>query len=202
MRSLLFMPFLLLNLVLWGCGGPTPTTRFYTLNQLTTANEVKINTADIKLSIGVGPIILPKLLDRPQIVTRSGGNEIIIAEFDRWAENLDQNFLKFVALQLERQMPGAVSSIYPWPRSRKLDYQVRIEVIRFDSSDDGTARLIGAWSLISGDGQNEIQRKVFNFSKLSKSQEYRHLVSTMASLVKDLTVRITLSLTNRRKNRP
>ena len=75
--------------------------------------------------IGVGPITLPKYLDRPQIVSRASRNQLALGEFDRWAEPLQEN----VSPRAGRES-GAASS----PRIRsccipgrgppRLDYQV------------------------------------------------------------------------------
>jgi len=42
-------------------------------------------------TIGLGPIRLPELLDRPQIVIRTGSNRLQLAEDRRWAESLAEN---------------------------------------------------------------------------------------------------------------
>ena len=55
--------------------------------------------------IGVGPITVPKYLDRPQIVTRSGRNQLALGEFDRWAEPLQDNVLRVLAENLAFLIP-------------------------------------------------------------------------------------------------
>jgi len=83
---------IVLSLILAGCA-KTPPSRFYTLSPLS-GSEAKAGAEkeDHDLTIGVGPITLPDHLDRPQIVTRESSNVIELAEFDRWAGSLKENY--------------------------------------------------------------------------------------------------------------
>src|ERR671924_270261 len=78
-------------------------------------------------TIGVGPVTLPRYVDRPQIVTRTGPYEIKLAEFDRWAEALDANFTRVLADNLSLLLPTARVVMSPWPRATPLDYQVTVD---------------------------------------------------------------------------
>ena len=44
-----------------------------------------------KVAINIAPVELPDYLNRLQIVTRDGRNELKLAEFDRWAGSLAEN---------------------------------------------------------------------------------------------------------------
>jgi uncharacterized lipoprotein YmbA len=79
----------------------------------------------------VGPITLPKYLDRPQIVTRSGRNPLTLAEFDRWAKPLQDNVSRVLAENLARHIPTDHILLHPWPRSAPVDYQVAVEHLRW-----------------------------------------------------------------------
>ena len=67
-----------LLLVLAACGG-SPPTQFYTLSgmQLPPGNPNTRGTV-----VGVGPVTLPEYLDRPQIVTRTSGNRVTLANYE------------------------------------------------------------------------------------------------------------------------
>lgn len=72
-------------LALTGCADSQPT-RFYTLSPLAAALGSTPPTLLPDVTVGVGPVTLPPYLDRPQLVTRAGGNRVVLAEFDSWAE--------------------------------------------------------------------------------------------------------------------
>ena len=69
-------------------------THFYVLTPLTRADRLQPITGDkLELALGVGPVTLPSYLDRPQIVTRLESNRLDMAEFEQWAEPLQESVI-------------------------------------------------------------------------------------------------------------
>ena len=62
----------LLICMLSGCA--SPPVHFYTLSAEAAAGAAGPATVGVELRIAVGPISLPEVVDRPQIVVRSGPN--------------------------------------------------------------------------------------------------------------------------------
>ena len=83
LNLIVFTPALLLFFLL-GCLGPgksTPT-RFYVLTSVYSEKVKPAPVADLKnTAIGVGPVRISGKLDRPQIVTGTGGNEIQLSGY-------------------------------------------------------------------------------------------------------------------------
>jgi uncharacterized lipoprotein YmbA len=52
------------------------------------------------MSIGINPIVVPAYLDRPQIVTRIGANELEMAKFHCWAEPMEDSLGRVLAEDL------------------------------------------------------------------------------------------------------
>jgi uncharacterized protein len=98
------------------------------------------------LEIGLGPVKLPAYLERPEIVTRSSPNKVDLSEFNRWAEPLDKNFVSVLAQNLTTLL-GAHVTTFPWYRPINLDYQITVEVTRFDTDSQGTAQAFGRWEI-------------------------------------------------------
>jgi len=70
-------------------GGVSAPTRFYTLVPMAgPPTEAIPISAERGPAIGVGPVTLPGYLDRREIVTRRGRDEIELGEFDHWSEQL------------------------------------------------------------------------------------------------------------------
>ena len=65
-------------LALSACG-TSPKPNFYTLESDPTAAS---NVAGAAFIVALGPVMVPDVVDRPQIVTRNGSNQITINEFD------------------------------------------------------------------------------------------------------------------------
>jgi uncharacterized lipoprotein YmbA len=137
--------------VLAGCADSQPT-RFYTLAPLTTAPGGTPLPTMPELSLGVGPVALPPYLDRSQLVTRAGSNRVVLADFDSWAEPLDGLFARVLAENLGLLLGTDDVLLLPQRRLEGLDYQVEVDVTRFDVDTSGEAVLDARWSLLDRTG--------------------------------------------------
>jgi uncharacterized lipoprotein YmbA len=159
-----------------GCGS-TPT-RFYTLTPVS-AERPSHPAAGHDLTLGVGPVELPKSLDRPQIVTRRGQNEFDLGEFDQWAEPLQENVTQVLAENLSVLVPAQRVAVYPWDRSKEIDYQVLVKVLRFDRSAGGDAVFKARWSLKSPTNENELLARETSYAKRPAGEDYKATVEAM-----------------------
>jgi len=132
-------------LALTGCPGNAPT-RLYVL---TATTDKPASTSPQGVAIGVGPITLPKYLDRPQIVTRVAANSLDQANLDQWGGDLNDNITRVVATNLSNLFATDRISFYPWKDGAPLDYQVTMDISRFEQDKDGNAVLNVFWSIIN-----------------------------------------------------
>ena len=140
--------FILLGLALLaltGCPGNAPT-RLYVL---TATTDKPASTSPEGVAIGVGPITLPKYLDRPQIVTRVAANSLDQANLDQWGGDLNDNITRVVATNLSNLLATDRVSLYPWKDGAPVDFQVTMDIGRFDQDKDGNAVLNVFWSIIN-----------------------------------------------------
>jgi uncharacterized lipoprotein YmbA len=105
------------------------------------------------VALGVGPVSLPKYLDRPQIVTRDSDNQLDLAEFDQWGGNLQDNFTLVLAEVLSSDLSTDRVSIYPWQSSVPVDYQISVQVNAFERNAAGESILDARWSVLDGKSQ-------------------------------------------------
>lgn len=148
----------LMALALGGCLAPRPDpSKFFVLTPLGTAAANSMAPAGLAASasptIGLGPIKLPEYLDRDEVVTRAGPNRLEFSDRDRWAEPLDNNFKQVVAQDLTRLMGTHSITFYPWPGTTHIDYQVSIDVYRFETDTGAKARLVAHWQVLDGSGK-------------------------------------------------
>lgn len=136
-------------LSLAGCAS-SPTTRFYTLDSA--PGDPREEIGDVV--IGLRPLTFPEYLNRPQIVTRTDGSELKLAEFDRWAEPVDRSFNRILASNIDDELDSAVVLVFPDTMNIPIDIRVVGRVFRFDSNSDGTAVLDVQWG--AGDGRDQI----------------------------------------------
>ncbi len=183
------------TVLLAGCiGGASPPTRFYMLDPSVIGADYPSLPLASNLAIGVGPIKLPDVLDRPHIVARGAGQGIQLGEFDHWAGSLEENIARFMARQFMHQLGTERVSISPWPRHRKLDYQVAVDVLRFDGELGGRAELSGTWTLVDGDGRKELASAAFSLTDQVNGSDYAHLVASLGRLTAKLTSHIATAI--------
>jgi uncharacterized lipoprotein YmbA len=134
-------------LLLAACGS-SPPTRFYALDAPGSGPGVRMLPGP---SVAVGPVAVPEAVDRVQLVTRRGPNEVRIEEFSQWAAPLNAQIARVVAEQLALLRPEA--RIAPSAAAPALpDYRVSIDVRRFELTPGEGAALDAAWS-VSADGK-------------------------------------------------
>ncbi len=170
-----------LTLVLMaGCAGTSPPTHFYELDALQAAPPVARMP---QLSLGLGPIILPDTLDRPQIVTESAPYRRELAEFHRWSGELRTQMGRLLARRLADGLGTGRVFQHPWPPFRKPDYQVRIDVLSMQGSLTDKAVLQGSWTLLNADGRKELQLRAFSMEQPLPGNTYLDMVAALSALV-------------------
>ncbi len=103
-----------------------------------------------QLTLGVGPVSLPDYLRRLPVVTRVEPNRIEISEEKRWAEPLDKSFSRVLCENLATMLGTERIERYPWPLATKVDYQVEVDVQRFETTSDGQTQLVASWIIHDG----------------------------------------------------
>jgi len=170
-----------------GLGACTSTpSRFYILNTLSTSETRAATAAERGPVIGVGPITLPKYLDRPQIVTRASRNQLALGEFDRWAEPLQENVSRVLGENLALLIPTDHILLNPWPRSAPVDYQVTVEVRHFDGWLGGESVLLALWSILDGAERQLISKRAFLNAPVG-GRDYEAIVVAMNQMVESLS---------------
>lgn len=141
----------LICLSLVGCGSFSPKpdpSRFFTLTAIAQPGAATKGPINSGISIGIGPIRLPSYLDREQIVTRVSPNRMDLSEYDRWAEPLDTSFTRVLGQNLSVLLNTDRVVFYPWELSRRPNYQLTIEVVRFESNARGEVQLSARWEIL------------------------------------------------------
>ena len=165
----------------------TPPTHFYTLESQSHP-PMAASTAIIKKRlIGIGPLSLPALLDRSQIVTRTDNNSVQMAEFDQWAAPLKDNVIAVLSKNLATLQPNAIVRAYPWGVYGNVDYRVIIDISRFDTQLGKSVNLEASWAImeeknhtIVSNGQAKIEQRLNDASYNSAAQGLSKLLSELS----------------------
>lgn len=184
MRSVLGHCLIIICIVnLWGCANTQPT-HFYLLDSADISSSLgTLERKSSGVSLGLGPINVPKYLDRPQIVTRIGPHEIDLAEFHKWAAPLKENVRHVLEENLSVLLATDGIVPYPWKRSNRVNYQLSLDIIRFDGMKNQEAVLKVRWKLVGNDGKSVLVKKTSQFSEVIQGPDYEDLVEAMSRML-------------------
>ena len=146
----------ILSVWLAGCAG-SPPTRFYVLTPVAAAEPGSAKPAAARpIAVGLRRVTLPEYLDRPQIVTRVSPTKVDVAEFDRWAAPLSEAFAGALAENLAVMIPTDDVAVFPWPRAAGIEYEIAVDVTRFEGKLGGSCELVARWTLIDRREKNAL----------------------------------------------
>jgi uncharacterized lipoprotein YmbA len=185
----------LLGLLVAGCiGTPTRPSSFYVLSTEAGTPVAGRESPAAPLSLGLGPVELPDVLDRPQIVTRPDPNRIDLAEYDRWGGDLGKDLSRVLAQNLMERLNTDAVLLYPWSSSRRPDFEVSIRFFRFDGELDKRAELEGVWRLSDTRRGCEPVSRRFRIAETSPSSGYAGLVAAISRGVAKLSDEIAAAI--------
>jgi uncharacterized lipoprotein YmbA len=136
----LIAAFVLVASMLAGCA-TSPAPRFYMLG--TPAQPA----AKAVYSVVVGALTVPDIVDRPQFVLRTAANEVTIPDDVRWAEPLKTAIPRVIAANVALALGDAYVSAYPQATGIESDYDVLVDIQRFESVLGEAATVEAQWTV-------------------------------------------------------
>lgn len=183
-------------MALSGCARTAPS-KFYILNSLQDSEaEQQTAPSAYDFTIGVGPIVIPEYLDRPQIVTRTGQNELNLGQFDRWAGPFKENISRAIMENLTVLLAGDRISVISWGPLIPVKYQIAVGVKRFDAVLDGSVSLTAQWVIFEKDGRSMLMMRESRFSEPIDGQGYAAIAAAMSKALENLSRDIAAALTS------
>ena len=174
-----------------GCAGTSPSVTFYTLNALSGMKaDIPEDNAGLGIVIGIGPVTLPGYLDRPQIVTRKGQNQLDISEFHRWGDSLLKDFSRVMVKNVSILLSTNRVTVYPWPDDFSPDYQIRLDVEQFDGQIGHAVSLDVRWSVTGREGKDLVIQTSAIEEPMSTA-DYQGLVAAMSRAIDTLSRQVT-----------
>lgn len=148
--------FLLSMLLLWLISALTacsrsPRVNFYTLESGVITESAANSTNN--QGVIIGPVTLPDLVDRPQIVLRVAANQVEILEEQRWAEPLKSGIPRFIADDLGGMIGSDRVYSYLQNSSADSDCRVVLDITRFEAVRGEGVTVEAVWSLRRGPGR-------------------------------------------------
>ena len=167
-----------------GCA-TTPPSRFYILEPVKA--DAAAQPAGPSTALGVGPVELPKYLDRPQIAVRTGANELLYNETHRWAEEFQDNVTTVLAENLARLVPTDSVAVFPWGRTTTVDYRVMVKISRFDADTTGNVVLSANWKLYREQNREVVSQKKTVLTEPVGGSDFPDIVAAQSRLLASLS---------------
>lgn len=187
----IMLPILAIGvLFLAGCAS-TPQARFYALTPMARQQAAKPAGEAKKVAINVVPVELPDYLNRLQIVTKDGRNELKLAEFERWAGSLAENIGVVLAENLAQQLGSDQVFVYPRVQSAKPDYTLAVRVLQLDCIPGEQVQLKVQWTLLAGAERKEAVTRISSISEKLVDKKYATLAAAVSRTLEQLSGEIS-----------
>ena len=160
----------------------SPDPRLYIIEPMAAAGTL----VDDGPTVIVGPVTLPAHLDHKGIVTHEQRFRVSSAEFDRWAEPLDDNITRALCENMSVLIPSNQVVAYPLRTAHAVDYSVQVRVVAFGSNPDGQVELNVAW-MIHDAGDTLVKLAKSRYSVSRRGNDVVDLVEAMSATVELLS---------------
>ena len=139
MKHLVHLPLIVLTAAM-AAGCASAPSRFYTLNATATGE----GASQANFAVVVRPVTIPAEVDRPQFTIQMTQNQVVVDEFNRWAEPLNSSIARVVAADLATLLGTPRVTSVPLAGFTP-DYRVTIDIQKFVSEPGKMVRIDALW---------------------------------------------------------
>lgn len=133
-----------------GClGGGTPPA-YFTLRPEAGAAAGAPMAPRPALGLAVGPIELPRYLDRDEVVTRTAAHELVPWDDHRWGGSLRDDVLRVLGDDLGTLLGTTRVAVYPVEARFPVSYRVLLDVLEFEGVPGQSVTLRVRWTVADG----------------------------------------------------
>ena len=176
-----------------GCiGGVTPPSRYYLLAPDPGLAEVEKARVRDDLSIAVGPVAVPSHIDRLQIVTRKDRHRLELAEFDLWAEPLNENLARILVENLSVLLGTDNVFNFAEKRGARVDLEIAIDFETIDAVPSRHAELVARWTVFRSKGRENLFTRRSRLRSPLADDGFGTLAAAMSRNASELSLEIAV----------
>lgn len=146
------------------------------------------------VGIGVGPVVVPDYLERPNLAIQEQPNQLSFASDHRWAGALDASIARVLATNLGHRKRTGNVRVYPWTLDDGLRHQVTLDIREFHGDADGHAVLEAGWRLYGLPERRLLASRTFSGREALERDGYPSLVAAQSRLLSRLADEIAASM--------
>jgi len=139
-------------------------------------------------------VILPDLLQRPQIATRTNDQQISFSDFHRWAGTLADETKRVLVVNLNGLLAGQRAAVTTDDMAIDPAFRVVVNINRFDGLPGGSVWLNAVWSIKEQKGKMAMAVNQSVIEEPVSGPEYPDLVSAQSRAVGQLSGAIAAEL--------
>ena len=172
MKKSAYIPiFCMLLAFISGCSSSAPC-HYYMLSSTARITE----TPQANYSVSVGPVSVPAIVDRQQMVLRTGPNQVFVDEYERWASPLKDEIGSVVVEDLISILGTKNVTRFPQSTVVGSTYRAAIDILRFDSELGKVTTLDALWTVSSVKGGQSFRGRT-TISETAQGDSYAALVA-------------------------
>ncbi len=171
---------LLCIVFLAGCRGNSSSFHFYSLYP----PEQAVSPVS-SVAVGIGPLDLPLVIDRPQLVVRTSENTVKLLEFHRWAGPLHDEILKSIVSNMKVFVKSDRIVPHPWERFIEPDYTVPIRIQRFDGTLGEHVVLIATFGIVKRGEETARIIKTVYYKEPTGENSYAAFIAAHDKILQD-----------------
>ena len=209
MKQILYRPIHLAIMICWlalaGClGGASAPTNFYMLSSLSpTPAKTPGASAEGRIRIGLATVVVPEYLNRNEIVVNLDNTVYQLAEFNQWAEPLNDNLTRVLAENLTNLLQDDTITVFlSSDSSLPTDYRLEVDVLRLVGNLGGRVALVVQWALLAAEEDDLILMRRSEYQEPAADNTFKGLVlaksRAIEKLSQDLAVAVKKALANNR----
>jgi uncharacterized lipoprotein YmbA len=181
---------LLSAVLLAGCGGPAP--HFFALVSGSGPAAGPPVASLPALGLAIGPLDIPRYLDRPEIVTekQGGPEELLVADTHRWGGSLDTDILRVVGDDLGRLLGTVRVAVYPAQPRFAPDYRVLLDLRELDGVLGQPVTLRLRWTILAAPDARVVAVEESDVQQPTASASYADLVTAESAALGTVTRQI------------
>jgi len=194
MKEILYRPIHVAIMICWlplvGClGGPSGPTNFYMLSSLSpTQAKTAAASAEGRIRIGLATVVIPEYLNRNEIVFNLDNTVYQLAEFNQWAEPLNENLTRVLAENLTNLLrEDSIDVFLASDSSIPADYRLEVDVLRLDGNLGGQVALVSQWALLETEEGGLILMRRSEYQELAADQTVKELVLAQSRMIEKLS---------------
>jgi hypothetical protein len=179
-----------LALALAGClGGQSPPTNFYMLSPLSPSPAgPSASTEEARGHIGLETVVIAEYLNRNEIVLNLDNTIYQLAEFNQWAEPLDENLTRVLEENLTNLLQDDSIEVFLASESSiPLDYRLEVDVLRLDGNLGDQVTLIVQWALLETEEDDLILMRRTKYQESAADETVKELVLAKSRMVEKLS---------------